>query len=107
MGATEVEKTLDEALLKLTANDTIYCKSDHYGKRKLIGSIYPEKFTFEDLQVRTAKTGEVFSFIYLINSKLQGNKKGTNGDFFRLSQEVIPLGFEPRTPTLKVLCSTS
>jgi len=24
-----------------------------------------------------------------------------------LSQEVIPLGFEPRTPTLKVLCSTS
>lgn len=85
MGATEVEKTLDEALLKLTANDTIYYKSDHYGKRKLICSIYPEKFTFEDLQVRTAKTGEVFSFIYLINSKLKANKKGTNGDFSRLS----------------------
>ena len=102
MGATEVEKTLDEALLKLTAIDTIYCKSDHYGKRKLIGSIYPEKFTFEDLQVRTAKTGEVFSFIYLINSKLQGNKKGTNGDCFRLSQEVIPLGFEPKNYRLEI-----
>jgi len=24
-----------------------------------------------------------------------------------LSHRVIPLGFEPRTPTLKVLCSTS
>jgi site-specific DNA recombinase len=55
MSVSEVEKTLDSA--------TIYCKSDHYGKRTLIDSIYPEKFTFEDLKVRTAKTGEIFSFI--------------------------------------------
>jgi site-specific DNA recombinase len=103
----EVEKTLDSALKTLTAIDKVYCESDHYGKRKLIGSIYPEKFTFEELRVRTAKKGDVFEFIYLINSTLSSNKKGTNGNFYNLSQRVIPLGFEPRTPTLKVLCSTS
>jgi site-specific DNA recombinase len=107
MSVTEVEKTLDSALKSLADIDKIYCKSDHYAKRRLIGSIYPEKFTFEELRVRTAKQGEVFKFIYLINSKLIANKNGTNGNLLRLSQEVIPLGFEPRTPTLKVLCSTS
>jgi site-specific DNA recombinase len=107
MSVSEVEKTLDSAIGKLTSIDTMYCKSDHYAKRKLIGSIYPEKFTFEDLKIRTAKTGEIFSFIYLINKELQRQKKGTNNVLNRLSQGVIPLGFEPRTPTLKVLCSTS
>ncbi len=106
MSVGTIEKTLDSALINLTAIDKIYCESDHYGKRKLIGSIYPEKFTFEELKVRTAKQGEVFKFIYLINNKLSTNKNGTNSNFTCLSQEVIPLGFEPRTPTLKVLCST-
>ncbi|MFD2147464.1 recombinase family protein [Mucilaginibacter antarcticus] len=82
MSVSEVEKTLDSAMVKLTAIDAIYCKSDHYGKRKLIGSIYPEKFTFEDLKVRTAKTGEIFSFIYLINKELRGQKKGQTIYFF-------------------------
>jgi site-specific DNA recombinase len=107
MTIAEVERTLDGALEKLTSIDIIYSNSDHYAKRKLIGSIYPEKFTIEDIDFRTAKRSEVFDYIYLINSKLQSNKNGTNEVFSRLSRKVIPLGFEPRTPTLKVLCSTS
>jgi len=106
MGQGEIEKILDLALISLTSIDKVYCKSDHYGKRKLLGSIYPEKFNLEQLKVRTAKRGEVFQFIYMINNELGGNKNGTNDVFYHLSQEVIPLGFEPRTPTLKVLCST-
>jgi hypothetical protein len=43
--------------------------------------MYPEKFTIEDLRVRTVKPSEEFEFIYLINNKLKGNKKGTNSDF--------------------------
>jgi site-specific DNA recombinase len=107
LSVSDLEKTLDAALGNLAALVNIYCKSDRYVKRKLIGSMYPEKFTIEDLEVRTAKPNEVYEFIYLINSKLSDNKNGTNEEYFRLSQEVIPLGFEPRTPTLKVLCSTS
>jgi len=34
---------------KLTYIDSY--TADHYGKRKLIGSIYPEKFAFEELKV--------------------------------------------------------
>ncbi len=106
MSLSDVEKTLDSAMDKLTSIDVLYSNSDHYAKRKLIGSIYPEKFTFEDLKVRTAKTGEVFNLIYLINNKLRSKKNGTTSRNLVLSQEVIPLGLEPRTPTLKVLCST-
>jgi len=62
----EIEETFDSALINLTSINKIYCESDHYGKRKLISSIYPEKFTFEELKVRTAKQEEIFKFIYLI-----------------------------------------
>ena len=94
MGAAELEKTLDAAITKLSGIDTLYCKSDHYGKRKLIGSIYPEKFTFEDLKVRTAKKGEVFNFIYLINNELYSNKNGTTDRNPVLSHRVNPIVFE-------------
>ena len=97
MSVGEVEKTLDAAIINLTCINSLYCKSDNYTKRKLIGSIYPKKFTIEDVKVRTAKPSEIFEFIYLINSKLYANKKGTNDNFYRLSQEVIPTGFEPVT----------
>lgn len=89
MNVSEVEQTLDHAIKNLTAINKLYCESDHYGKRKIIGSIYPEKFTFDELRVRTVKPEEVFKFIYLINSKLHTNKNGTNGNFLRLSQKVI------------------
>jgi site-specific DNA recombinase len=38
-----------------------YNKSDTYTKRELTGSMYPKKFTFEELQHRTAKVGDFFS----------------------------------------------
>jgi len=102
MGISEVEKTLDAAIVKLTSLDAMYCKSDRYQKRKLIGSIYPEKFTFEDLKVRTAKQGELFKFIYLINSELIIKKNGTTTRNSVLSHRVIPSGFEPETDRLEI-----
>jgi site-specific DNA recombinase len=97
MSVSEVTKTLDSAITKLTCLDSIYSKSDHQGKRKLIGSIYPEKFTFEDLKVRTAQPGEIFKFIYLINNELSVNKNGTAVENSTLSHRVTPQGFEPWT----------
>jgi len=95
MSVGEIEEALDSALVNLTSIDKIYRESAHYEKRKLIGPIYPEKFTFEELKVRTAKQVEVFKLFYLINNKLHGNKKGTSDNFYRLSQEVAPTGIEP------------
>ena len=103
----EVANILDSAIRSLVRLDEIYCKSDTKLQRRIIGSMYPEKFTFEDLQHRTAAVSDTFNVIYMINKQLQDKKNGTTDRNSVLSQRVIPLGFEPRTPTLKVLCSTS
>jgi len=75
--------------------NAIYCKSETYTKRELIGSMYPEKFTFEELQHRTAKMGELYSFIYLINSELEGKKEGQATDFSCLPILAPENGLEP------------
>jgi len=48
MSVGEIEETLDSALVNLTSIDKTYCESAHYEKRKLIGPIYPEKFTLRN-----------------------------------------------------------
>jgi hypothetical protein len=40
----------------------------------VIGSMYPEKITFEELEHRTANVDFLFQCIYQINNKLQGKK---------------------------------
>ncbi len=71
----DIVPLVNTAINRLTLPDTIYCQSETYEKRELIGSMYPEKFTFEDLQHRTAKSGDLYSFIYLINSELEKKKE--------------------------------
>jgi len=97
MSVAEVEKTLDTAIEKLTAIEAIYLKSDHYSKRKLIGSIYPEKFTIEDVDFLTAKRSDMFDLIYFINSKLHGNKNRTNESNSCLFRRMIQTRIEHST----------
>jgi site-specific DNA recombinase len=76
-------------------------------KQKLIGSIFPKKFVFENNEYRTQKMMRV---VYKIRSKIDAFRAKKMG-LMLISQLspifVIPLGLEPRTPTLKVLCSTN
>ncbi len=74
-------------------------------KRELIGSIFSEKFTFEDLEHRTASISDSFNVIYLISKQLQGKKKGQRPEKSVLSHRVIPSGFEPETYRLEICCS--
>jgi len=46
----EVERLLDKAITKLTQIDIICSNFNTYVQREIIGSMYPEKFTFENLQ---------------------------------------------------------
>ena len=87
----EVEKIIDQAIANLCKLDKIYYKSDPHEQQEIIGSMYPEKFTFEDLQHRTVQVSDPYKVIYLINSELQGKKNGTSGDFSCLSHRVILL----------------
>ena len=66
---------LDKAISKLTQIDVIYSNFDTYVQREVICSMYPEKFTFENLQHRTAKVGFLLQLIYQINSVLREKKK--------------------------------
>gem|GEM_PF-5182576 len=50
----------------------------------------------------TAKINAVVSLICNVGEDLKGEKKGKETFLSCPSHSVIPLGFEPRTPTLKV-----
>jgi site-specific DNA recombinase len=76
-------------------------------KQKIIGSIFPEKMIFENKTYRTTTLNEVIALICRTGKGSGGNKKGQAFISENLSKEVIPLGLEPRAPTLKVLCSTN
>ncbi len=102
-----IEPLWDKAISNLSQLDYLYETGDVVQKRKIIGSMFPEKLTFDGFQYRTARVNEALSCIMLIDSKLRSRKKGTNPNFSDLSHQVIPLGLEPRTHTLKVYCSTN
>ncbi|MGN6177618.1 MAG: recombinase family protein [Mucilaginibacter sp.] len=93
----DIEPLVYGAIKSLVNLKTIYCQSDSYEKRTLIGSMYPEKFTFEDLEHRTARVSDWYAYIYLINSKLSSKKKGQGADFSCLSSLAPEAGLEPAT----------
>lgn len=69
---------IDKAITTFTKLNVIYCKSSTEEKRKLIGSMFPEKFTFENLKHRTATVSDAHDCIYKIINKLDLNKTGQN-----------------------------
>lgn len=71
-------------------------------KQALVGSLFPEKLYFSEMKCRTEKMNEALEHICPQIKELCVNKNGTEACFSPQSHKVIPLGFEPRTPTLKV-----
>ncbi len=101
-------KDLFRSGLKQIANlDIRYQKGNTEEKRQIISSMFPEYLEFDGNQHRTPRLNSAIHLIYQNNSKLKSKKNGTNLAFADLSQQVTRLGFEPRTHTLKVYCSTS
>ncbi len=90
----DLEPIVDGAIATLAKIDVIYWKSEPDIQRKIIGSVYPEKFTFEELQHRTATVSDPFKIIYLINKELSGNKSGTTDQELVLSRWVLATRFE-------------
>ena len=85
-----------------------YRNSSVQEKKKLIGSIFPEKFTFEKKnKARTTSIDGEIALILNYNGRFDENKNGTNENKSRLSHLVIPLGLEPRAHALKGRCSTN
>jgi site-specific DNA recombinase len=104
---TDIEPLLNKAISNISQLDVLYANGSITQKRRIISSMFPEKLTFDGFQYRTNRLNEAINLMCLIHNKLEGKKNGTSPLFSDLSQEVIRLGLEPRTHTLKVYCSTN
>lgn len=100
LGATNgewanIQPLLNKGLENLLKIDYIYESGSIEQKRNVIGSMFPEKLTFDGISFRTTRVNEVAQFIYLINNELQPQKKRTRNTFAHLSAWEVPSGFEP------------
>lgn len=82
-----------------------FIKSDIEGKRRIIGSIFPKKFRFENKKVRTADVNPILLKIASVNGASRGKKKWDKSKKIDLSHTVKAEGFEPSTACLEGRCS--
>ena len=99
--SSNIEPLLNKALKTLTNLDELYERADNKGKRKIIGSIYPEKLVFDGFNYRTARFNEAVELIYKLVDGFSENKNGQTESNFDLSTSVTWIGFEPMTPSLE------
>jgi len=90
-----IESDLNKAVKALTSLSGICSFEDMKLNRELIGSMYPEKFTFENLKDRTARVNEVATVMYQISNELEGQKKWASDVNSSLPTWVRPPGLEP------------
>jgi hypothetical protein len=77
-------RRLSNSLLNV---DSFYLDAEIEEKRGIVDAIYPQKLEIGKGAYRTPKVNDGADLIYLINSKSQGVKKGTEMDF-----PLCPLG---------------
>lgn len=93
----ELNSLLDDVIAKITNLISIFCNLDSYTKRKIIGSMFMKKFTFEDLEHRTIKTNYAYELIYLINRKIYRKTQRASHRKTRLPTLAPSAGLEPAT----------
>ncbi|MFD2963963.1 MULTISPECIES: recombinase family protein [Olivibacter] len=92
----KIIKTLLDEVVEIYSNiDKHYMEADIEGKRRIIGSMYPENLCFDGTKHRTARLNEALSLILLINNELGALKKGKDSFSLNLSPEVARRGIEP------------
>ena len=91
-----IDELLDKILTALCQLSKLYEEGDLKRKRIIIGSIFPEKLTFNGFYYRTTRINETVRLIYMMGRELDENKNGQPEENFELSIPVAPRGFEPR-----------
>ena len=90
----KVIEIYENALTKLESIEYQYNESDIEGKRRIIGSIFPKKFQFENKKVRTLQMNKVVSLVCSKDKASEGFKKRKHTEFGVLSPRVDPERFE-------------
>ena len=83
------------SVASLSSLDKLYENASTETKREIIGSIYPEKLTFDGFHYRTARLNEAVELIYSLGNGFNENKNGQTEAIFDLSSEVPGTGFLP------------
>lgn len=102
----DIDELLTAGINNLLGLSEVYKKAKIEGKRELIGSIYPEKLSFDGNVVRTTRVNELASRIYLMNNEIGNKKNRTSLKKSNLSCYVGATGFEPTTSTSRTWRAT-
>ena len=89
-----IEGLLDIVIAKYSNIMQYYRNEGVEVKRKIISSMYPQNLCFDGIEHRTLYFSEPLSLILLINSQLDGIKKGEKLCFNNLSPQVARRGIE-------------
>ena len=84
----QIDVLIDNAIDKLQIFSKTYLSVDVKEKRRMLGSMFPEKIQILKGQPRTARLNSVFEIILLRNKELRGQKKGQTQKFSSLSSLV-------------------
>ena len=103
----EREAILKKVVGMINKLGTYYEKSEGDAKIRLLGSIFPEMIEFDGNKCRTPSINEGLTLCLNADKGLSGIKNGTIHEKLELSRLVTRLGLEPRTLSLKGICSTS
>jgi site-specific DNA recombinase len=102
----DFDTMLKQGLGNLFRLSEIYENGSIIEKRRVIGSVYPEKLTFDGDQLRTTRVNEAVRLIYTLDKGFPENEKGQSGNIPALSSQVGKTGFEPATPWSQTRCAT-
>jgi hypothetical protein len=91
----DVEEILYRALENLKKLDLLYLEGENNEKRKIIGSIFPEKWTYDGIEHRTGQENLGMELIYLLNNKLRHKKTGVKTSKSDYSGQVHSAEVEP------------
>jgi site-specific DNA recombinase len=92
---TNIEVLLRKALENLSRLDQLWEEATAEKKRLIIGSIFPEKLTFDGKRFQTTRLNEGARLIYTLNEGLSENKNGQSEEISALSCSVTRAGFKP------------
>jgi site-specific DNA recombinase len=79
---------LNVGLDNLFRLNEIYHDGTIIEKRQVIGSVYPEKLSFDGDRLRTTRINEAVRVIYTLDKALEEKEKGQNGNISILSSQV-------------------
>jgi hypothetical protein len=87
-----IDGLLNKAVSNLSALDVLYEEGTITEKRQIIGSIFPEKLTFDGFSYRTARINEAARLIFSLDAGFNEMKNRKNNDNSCLSGLVVPTG---------------